>query len=158
MEDIKAAFDTGANRVVLGTAAAEDPRLVSETLSRYGAERVVIGLDSRDGMIVTRGWKQGTAISASELGTRMHEMGVIHALYTEVGRDGMMTGPATELTAALAQLTGLKVIASGGVRHLDDIKEILMYAERGVAGVVLGRSLYEGTISLREAIEAAKGY
>jgi phosphoribosylformimino-5-aminoimidazole carboxamide ribotide isomerase len=151
--DVKAAFDSGANRVVLGTAAAEDPRLVAETLARYGAERVVIGLDSKDGMIVTRGWKQETTLSAAELGARMKEMGVVHALYTEVGRDGMMTGPAAELTAALAQLTGLSVIASGGARNLDDVKELLQYASRGVAGVVLGRSLYEGTLSLKDAIE-----
>lgn len=158
MDDVKAAFDNGAQRVVLGTAAAEDPRLVADTLAYYGAERVVIGLDSRDGMIVTRGWKQDTQITAVELGTRMREMGVQHALYTEVGRDGMMTGPAAELTAALAQLTSLNVIASGGVRHLDDVKELLLYAPRGIAGVILGRSLYESTLSLREAIEAAKEY
>jgi phosphoribosylformimino-5-aminoimidazole carboxamide ribotide isomerase len=153
INDVKAAFDSGANRVVLGTAAAEDPRLVADTLARYGAERVVIGLDSKDGMIVTRGWKQETALSAAELGSRMKEMGVVHALYTEVGRDGMLTGPATELTAALAQLTGLSVIASGGARNLADVQELLQYAPRGVAGVVLGRSLYEGTLSLKDAIE-----
>jgi phosphoribosylformimino-5-aminoimidazole carboxamide ribotide isomerase len=156
MDSVKAAFDSGANRVVLGTAAAEDPRLVAEVLARYGTERVVIGLDSRDGMIVTRGWQQETPLSAVELGTLMHEMGVIHALYTEVGRDGMMTGPAAELTGALAQLTSLQVIASGGVRNLDDIKEVMLYAPRGVTGVILGRSLYEGTLSLREAVEAAR--
>jgi phosphoribosylformimino-5-aminoimidazole carboxamide ribotide isomerase len=158
LDDVKAAFDNGANRVVLGTAAAEQPRLVADALATYGAERVVIGLDSRDGMIVTRGWKEETPLSAAELGTLMHEMGVVHALYTEVARDGMMTGPAAELTGALAQLTGLRVIASGGVRNLEDVKEVLLYAPRGVAGVVVGRSLYEGTLSLREAIEAAKGY
>jgi phosphoribosylformimino-5-aminoimidazole carboxamide ribotide isomerase len=158
MDDVKAVFDNGANRVVLGTAAVEDPQLVADTLARYGPERVVIGLDSRDGMIVTRGWKQETPLPAAELGTLMREMGVIHALYTEVGRDGMMTGPAAELTGALAQLTGLQVIASGGVRNLDDVKEVLHYAPYGVAGVILGRSLYEGTLSLREALEAAKGF
>lgn len=152
LEDVKAAFDAGANRIVLGTAAIEEPRLVAETLALYGAERVVVGLDSRDGMIVTRGWKTETPISAAELGQRMKEMGVLYALYTEVGRDGMMTGPAAELTAALAQLTGLNVIASGGVRSLDDIRELMAYAPRGVAGVVIGRALYEGALSLKEAV------
>lgn len=156
VEDVKAAFDAGVNRIVIGTAAVEDPRLVAETLALYGPDRVVVGLDSRDGMIVTRGWKTETPISAVELGQRMREMGVIHALYTEVGRDGMLTGPAVELTAALAQLTGLTVIASGGVRHLDDVKEIMAYASRGVAGVVVGRSLYEGTLSLKEAIALSR--
>ena len=156
MDDVKAAFDAGANRIVLGTAAVEDPQLVANALALYGAERVVTGLDSRDGMVVTRGWKTETPMSAVELGQRMREMGVTHALYTEVGRDGMLSGPATELTAALAQLTGLRVMASGGVRNADDIKEIMAYAARGVTGVVVGRSLYEGTLSLKEAIELSQ--
>lgn len=155
MDDVQTAFDSGADRVVLGTAAAENPELVADVLARYGAERLAVGLDSRDGIIVTRGWKQGTQMPASELGTLMHEMGVIHALYTEVARDGMMIGAAAEMTAALAQLTGLSVIASGGVRNTDDIKELLLYAPRGVAGVIVGRALYEGTLNLKEAIQAA---
>ncbi len=156
MDDVKVAFDAGANRIVLGTAAVEAPRLVAEALALYGPDRVVVGLDSRDGMIVTRGWKTETPISAIELGQRMKEMGLAHALYTEVGRDGMLTGPAVELTAAVAQLTGLNVMASGGVRNLHDVKEIMAYASRGVTGVVVGRSLYEGTLSLKEAIELSR--
>jgi phosphoribosylformimino-5-aminoimidazole carboxamide ribotide isomerase len=153
IDDVKAAFDSGADRVVLGTAAAENPQLVADALAQYGAERVAVGLDSREGMVVTHGWQHATQMSATELGTLMREMGVIHALYTEVGRDGMMTGAAAELTAALAQLTGLKVIASGGVRNLDDVKELLQYESRGVAGVIIGRAIYEGTLSVKEAIE-----
>ena len=152
MTDVKAAFDAGANRIVLGTAAAENPQLIAEVIATYGAERLVVGLDSREGLIVTRGWQEPTKITAIELGNRMKEMGVIHALYTEVGRDGMMTGTAAELTSALAQFTDLQVIASGGVGKLDDIKELLLYAPRGVAGVIVGRALYEGTLSLKEAI------
>jgi phosphoribosylformimino-5-aminoimidazole carboxamide ribotide isomerase len=153
MDDVKTAFDSGADRVVLGTAAAENPELVADVLARYGAERLAVGLDSRDGIIVTRGWKQDTHMPASELGILMREMGVIHALYTEVARDGMMNGAAAEMTAALAQLTGLSVIASGGVRNIDDVKELLLYAPRGVAGVIVGRSLYEGTLNLKEALQ-----
>ncbi len=85
----------------------------------------------------------------------MREMGVVHALYTEVGRDGMMSGAAAELTAALAQITGLQVIASGGVKDLKHIEELLMYSPRGVAGVIVGRSLYEGTLDLRAALALA---
>jgi phosphoribosylformimino-5-aminoimidazole carboxamide ribotide isomerase len=156
MDDVKAAFDAGADRVVLGTAAAENPQLVADALGQYGAERVAVGLDSKDGMVVTRGWQHDTHMTAIELGTLMREMGVIHALYTEVGRDGMGVGTAAEMTAALAQLTGLKVIASGGVRDLEHIKELVLYAERGVAGVIVGRALYEGTLLLQEAFEIGK--
>jgi phosphoribosylformimino-5-aminoimidazole carboxamide ribotide isomerase len=155
LADVKAAFDAGANRVVLGTAAAENPALVAEVISTFGPERLVVGLDSRDGMIVTRGWKAVTQITAIELGNRMKEMGVLHALYTEVGRDGMLVGAAAELTAALAQVTGLHVIASGGVGKMADVQELLLYAPRGVTGVIIGRALYEGTLSLKECIQLA---
>lgn len=156
LADAKAAFDAGANRVVIGTAAAENPELIAQVITQYGAERLVVGLDSRNGMIVTHGWQSAMEITAAELGNRMREMGVIHALYTEVARDGMFTGTAAELTAALAQMTDLHVIASGGVRNLEDIKELLLYAPRGVSGVVVGRALYEGKLSLREAIQLSQ--
>lgn len=152
MDDVKAAFDAGADRVVLGTAAAENPQLVADALAQFGPERIAVGLDSREGVIVTHGWQHATHMTAIELGLLMKEMGVVHALYTEVGRDGMMTGAAAELTAALAQLTGLKVIASGGVRGVDDIKELMLYEPRGVSGVIVGRALYEGALDLKEAL------
>ncbi|MCL6510267.1 MAG: 1-(5-phosphoribosyl)-5-[(5-phosphoribosylamino)methylideneamino]imidazole-4-carboxamide isomerase [Anaerolineae bacterium] len=152
IDDVKAAFDAGADRVVLGTAAAENPKLVADALAQFGPERIAVGLDSRDGMIVTRGWQHATRMTAIELGTLMKEMGVVHALYTEVGRDGMLVGVAAEQTAALAQLTGLKVIASGGVRDLSDIRELMLYEPRGVEGVIVGRALYEGTLSLKAAL------
>jgi phosphoribosylformimino-5-aminoimidazole carboxamide ribotide isomerase len=152
LDDVKAAFDAGVDRVVIGTAAIENPDLVDEVLRQFGPERLAVGLDSRDGMIVTRGWQQATPLMAIDVGLRMREAGVIHALYTEVGRDGMMSGAAAELTAALAQTTGLQVMASGGVRDLRDIEELLLYAPRGVSGAIVGRSLYEGTLSVREAL------
>lgn len=153
--DVEAALAAGATRVVIGTAAIETPELVVEVLQRYGPESLTIGLDSKDGMIVTRGWQQATPLTAIEVGERMREMGVVHALYTEVGRDGMLSGAAAELTAALAQITGLQVMASGGVKDLIHIEELLMYAPRGVAGVIVGRSLYEGTLDLSQALALA---
>jgi phosphoribosylformimino-5-aminoimidazole carboxamide ribotide isomerase len=155
MADVQAAFDAGVTRVVIGTAAVEKPELVDAVLSQYGAESLIVGLDSKDGMLVTRGWQQATPISAIDYGANMHARGVRYALYTEVGRDGMMQGAAAELTAALAQLTGLSVLASGGVRHADDVRELALYAPRGVSGVVIGRALYDGALTLRDALAAA---
>jgi phosphoribosylformimino-5-aminoimidazole carboxamide ribotide isomerase len=158
LEDVQAAFDAGAVRVVIGTAAIEQPQIVDDVLTRWGAEALAVGLDSREGLIVTRGWQETTLLTALEVGMQMRERGVVHALYTEVGRDGMLSGAAAELTAALAQVTGLRVMASGGVRNMNDIRELLEYASRGVAGVIVGRSLYEGTLDLMEALEAAKQF
>lgn len=156
LDDLAAAFDAGANRAVVGTAAVEDPQLVADALARFGADRIVVGLDSSAGMVVTRGWQSRTSITAGELGALMRDMGVIRAVYTEVERDGMLTGSAAEYTAAVAQLTGLRVIASGGVRDLDDVRELLLYAPRGVEGVIVGRALYEGTLSLKQALDAVR--
>lgn len=155
LADVETALDAGASRVVIGTAAIETPELVAEVLQRHGPARLTIGLDSKDGMIVTRGWQQATPLTAIGVGEQMREMGVVHALYTEVGRDGMLSGAAAELTAALAQITGLQVMASGGVKDLKHIEELLMYSPRGVAGVIVGRSLYEGTLDLRAALALA---
>lgn len=156
MDDVTAAFDAGAARVVLGTVAAENPHFVADALAKFGAEKIVVGLDSRAGMIVTRGWQTQSQITAGELGAMMREMGAIWALYTEVDRDGMMTGSAAEYTAAVAQLTDLKVIASGGIGKLDDIRELLAYEPYGVEGVIVGRALYEGAVDLREALDLAR--
>ncbi len=155
LDDAQAAFDAGVTRVVIGTAAVEQPELVDAVLSRFGPDGLVVGLDSKDGMLVTRGWQQSTPISAIDYGLEMRARGVRYALYTEVGRDGMLQGVAAELTAALAQLTGLSVLASGGVRHADDVRELCCYAPRGVSGVVIGRALYDGALTLREALAAA---
>lgn len=156
LDDLAAAFDAGANRAVIGTAAVENPRLVADALARFGADRIAAGLDSSAGMVVTRGWQARTSITAGELGALMRDMGVIRAIYTEVERDGMLAGSAAEYTAAVAQLTGLRVIASGGVRNVDDVRELALYEPRGVEGVIVGRALYEGTLSLRQAIDAVR--
>ena len=157
LDDLQAAFEAGATRAIIGTAAAEHPELIEAALARFGAERIVVGLDSRNGLIVTRGWQKATEITAGDLGCQMKELGVVHALYTEIGRDGMLSGPAAEMTAAVAQWTGLSVMASGGLRHLDDVRELLLYAPRGVSGVVVGRALYEGTLDLGEALRLIAG-
>ncbi|NDJ61483.1 MAG: 1-(5-phosphoribosyl)-5-((5-phosphoribosylamino)methylideneamino)imidazole-4-carboxamide isomerase, partial [Chloroflexi bacterium] len=124
LEDIAVAFDRGARRVVLGTVALTTPEIVGQAVERWGTDAICVALDARDGQITTHGWQQTAAITPVELGIKLAERGVRHALYTDVSRDGQMTGVNLDATIALAQATGLQVIASGGVSTLDDIRQL----------------------------------
>jgi phosphoribosylformimino-5-aminoimidazole carboxamide ribotide isomerase len=154
LEDVQRAFDKGAARVVLGTLAVEHPQHVAAMIARWGAEAIAVALDARDGQVVTHGWQRATDISAVEMGKRLAAEGVRHALYTDVSRDGELTGVNIEATAQLARETGLQVIASGGVTALGEI--IALRDNGAVAGVILGTALYEGLIDLAEAIRLAE--
>lgn len=153
--DLERAIEQGASRVIIGTAAIEQPELVSEAVARWGSERVCVGLDARDGKVATHGWQQKSSLTPLELGQQMVGRGVIHALYTDVSRDGKLQGVNVEATAKLAQDTGLQVIASGGVGSLDDIKRLK--ATGSVAGAVIGTALYEGRFGLAEALKLGEG-
>lgn len=152
LEDIQLALDLGATRVVLGTVAVTDPHLVREALHRFGSERIVVGLDARDGRVVTHGWLDVSDVNVVELGRAMHNVGVRRAVYTDIQRDGMLTGVDAEAAARLAEATGLRIIASGGVAGLADIEALLAVAERGVEGVIVGQALYTGQVRLVEAL------
>lgn len=152
--DVGRVFDHGVRRAVLGTAAVENPQLIDDLLAAYGAERIVVALDARYGKVATHGWQTETAWTALELGEKMAAQGVRHALYTDIARDGELGGVNIAATRQLAQATGLQVIASGGVRSLEDV---IALAEGGqIAGVILGKALYEGLIDLAQALEVAK--
>ncbi|MBA3874855.1 MAG: 1-(5-phosphoribosyl)-5-[(5-phosphoribosylamino)methylideneamino]imidazole-4-carboxamide isomerase [Anaerolineae bacterium] len=153
--DIERAIEQGATRVIIGTAAIEHPELVSEAVTRWGSERICVGLDARDGKVATRGWQNKTDMTPLELGKQMVERGVVHALYTDVNRDGLLQGVNVEATAMLAWETAMQVIASGGVGTLDDIKRLK--ATNIVAGAVIGMALYEGRFELADAIAIAEG-
>jgi phosphoribosylformimino-5-aminoimidazole carboxamide ribotide isomerase len=155
MDDIARAFDQGASRVVLGTIAIQHPEVVMQAIERWGAEAICVGLDSRDGKVATHGWMQKADLTPIELGKRMAQEGVKHALYTDVSRDGHLQGVNVEGTAALVRETGLQVIASGGVSSLDDVRRLS--ETRIIAGVVIGMALYEGRLSLRDAILIGEG-
>ncbi|MEZ4667703.1 MAG: 1-(5-phosphoribosyl)-5-[(5-phosphoribosylamino)methylideneamino]imidazole-4-carboxamide isomerase [Anaerolineae bacterium] len=152
---IASVLEQGVTRVILGTVAIQDPKVVFEAVKKWGAERVGIALDSRDGKYVaTHGWQQNSAVPTIELGRTMAENGVRHALFTDVKRDGIFHGVNISATADLARNTGLNVIASGGVASLLDIEKA---RETGViAGVVIGMALYAGRINLTEAIKVAE--
>ena len=150
--NIEAALAAGVSRVVLGTLAVERPRLVREAVSRFGAQAVAVGLDTRQGRVRTRGWQADADLMAIDLGRQMKDAGVELLIHTEIERDGLLTGVNAPACAELAQACNLSVIASGGVASLDDVRRAKAIESHGVAGVVVGRALYQGTVDLRQAL------
>ena len=153
VEDIELAFSLGADRIILGTAAVRNPELVRVALERWGVCRIVVGLDAKDGMVATHGWQKVSQVSAVELGHRMAALGVELALFTDISRDGLLSGVNVRSTATLADLTGLQVIASGGVAGLDDIRALKRHEHYGIDGVIIGQALYTNALELPAAIE-----
>ena len=147
--DFERVFGLGVARAIVGTAAVENPELVPELIERFGPEHIGGGIDARDGRVRVRGWATDSGIEASVLARQLREVGVEVAVFTDVARDGIGTGVNLPATAALAQSSGLQVIASGGVAGPEDIRRV---CEAGLAGVIVGRALYEGTVDLREVL------
>lgn len=154
--DVELILDLGAARVILGTAALQRPELISETIARFGAARIGVGLDARDGKIATHGWQKTSEVGVAELGCEMRRRGVEWAVYTDISRDGMLTGVNALATAALARETGLQVIASGGVASLDDVRAVKQTEADGVVGMIIGKALYTGAVDLATAIQIAE--
>lgn len=157
LEDIQLALELGADRVVLGTVAVDDPGMVAEALRRWGAERIVVGIDAREGKVATHGWQETSAVDAVDLGHRMAALGVERVVYTDISRDGMLSGVNVDATVRFGDVTGLKVIASGGVAGLGDIEGLKAHEHYNVEGVIVGQAIYTGQLSLSEAIRTANG-
>lgn len=158
LDDIGLVLELGAARVILGTVALHNPDLVSAALARFGDERIVIGIDARDGQVAAHGWQETTDVDAVSLGREMRRRGVRHVVYTDIARDGMLSGVNVAATAHLARETGLSVIASGGVASLDDIRVLKAAEGQGIEGVIIGKALYTGNIELSEAIRLAQDH
>lgn len=154
--DIERAFSLGVTRVVLGTAALEDADLLAWALAEFGAERVAVGIDAREGVVVTHGWRRTSALSAVELGQRVYALGVRRVVHTDVMRDGTLGGANVAASVALACQTGLSVIVSGGITRTEEIRYIRQQSRQGLEGAIIGRALYTGDLPLREAIAAGK--
>jgi len=151
--DAKAALDAGAARVVLGTMVVKEPELAEQAVREFGAEAIAVALDSKDGKVATHGWQETSTFTPTDLGKQFASMGVVHALYTDISRDGNLKGVNVEASAQLAHNTGLQVIASGGVASLEDVKRLK--AAGNIAGVVIGKALYAGAFRLEEALQLA---
>lgn len=144
----------GVQRVVLGTVALRDPALVREAARRF-AGRVVVGIDARDGRVAVQGWEESSELSAVEMAKRFEDAGVVAIVHTDIARDGMLTGPNLEATGALADAISIPVIVSGGISGEADVAASAKLAPRGVAGVIVGRALYTGALTLERALEVA---
>ncbi len=155
LDDAARVLAMGVRRVVLGTAVAQNPDMVTAFIARWGSDRLTVALDARAGVVATHGWQQASGWTPESLGRELAARGAVHALYTDVARDGELTGVNVAGTAHLAEATGLQVIASGGVSSLQDV--IALRDTGKIAGAVLGKALYEGIIDLAEAIRLAAG-
>lgn len=156
LKRVDALLSMGLSRVIIGTAAVEDPGFVREAVGRYGPKKIVVGIDARDGVVATRGWKESGWKSAVDLGIEMRDIGIERVIYTDISRDGMLTGTNVEETRRMAKETGLWITASGGVSSIEDISKLKAIESTGVDSVITGKAIYEGRLDLAEAIQAAK--
>ncbi|NLM46450.1 MAG: 1-(5-phosphoribosyl)-5-[(5-phosphoribosylamino)methylideneamino]imidazole-4-carboxamide isomerase [Firmicutes bacterium] len=144
-------LDSGVSRVILGTVAVTDPQLVADLCARYPG-RIMAGIDARDGMVAIRGWVEEADLTAVELARRLADLGIREIVYTDILRDGTLTGPNLKALREMATSAPVEVIASGGMSSLEDIRQLLPLKKLGVKGVIIGQALYTGKISLPEAL------
>ena len=153
-EAVEGWFDLGVSRVVMGSAALKDPEFVKD-MAREFPGGIVVAVDARDGMVATEGWAEVSDVAVVDLARRFEDAGVASLLFTDIGRDGLLKGCNIEATVDLARRTALPVIASGGVKGLDDIRLLAIHASDGIEGVITGRALYDGRLDLAAAIQMA---
>lgn len=155
MENIDEVLAMGVRRVILGSVAVKNPELVKEACSKYG-DRIVVGIDAKDGIVAVDGWGVSGNVDAVELAKKMADAGVKTIIYTDISRDGTLSGVNVEATARLARESDINVVASGGVSSIEDIKALLPYEKDGIEGVIVGKSIYTGSLDLKEAIALAE--
>lgn len=151
-EAVTRVLNLGVDRVILGTAAILSPELVSQCVQEYG-ERIAVGIDGRDGMVAIEGWESTVEETVFQLAEKIAAQGIKRIIFTDTRRDGTLRGPNLELTKKLAETSGLKVIASGGVSSLEDLQNLKELETSGVEGVIMGKALYSGAINLQEALK-----
>jgi phosphoribosylformimino-5-aminoimidazole carboxamide ribotide isomerase len=149
---VEEAVATGVDRVVLGTVALREPALVRAAAARFPG-RIVVGVDARDGRVAVEGWLEESEADAVDVARRFEDAGVAAIVYTDIARDGMLSGPNFEATGALAAAVGIPVILSGGVRSVEDVVEAARLADGGLAGAIVGRALYTGAIEIGSALK-----
>ena len=155
LETIEKLLELGVTRLILGSAAVKNPELVAEACKKYPGH-IAVGIDAKNGEVAIEGWGQGSGVAATELAKKMASFGVETIIYTDISRDGMLSGVNVEATAALARACGVPIIASGGVASLDDIRRVKAVESDGVQGCIIGKAIYTGAVDLKEALALAK--
>jgi phosphoribosylformimino-5-aminoimidazole carboxamide ribotide isomerase len=155
MATVRNFVSIGIDRIILGTAAIKDPSFVQAACSAFPG-KIIVGIDAKDGLVAIKGWAEMTKVTAIDLAKQMQGHGVIAIIYTDIKRDGMLSGPNIEATQALAEALTIPVIASGGVHTIKDIENLLLVQHAGVTGVITGKAIYSGSLDLKEAIKLAR--
>lgn len=148
-EAVKNMLALGITRCIIGTRAVEQPEFIRDLVQEFGADRIVVGVDAKDGMVAVEGWEKTSSLTAVDLCEKMKVYGVKHIVYTDISRDGTLTGPNVSYTKMLTDKTGLDVIASGGMSCVEDLQNLY---DSGIRGAIIGKALYENRISLTDAL------
>jgi phosphoribosylformimino-5-aminoimidazole carboxamide ribotide isomerase len=156
MATVESWLEKGVTRVIIGTAAVRDPALVKEAARRFPG-RVAVGLDARDGKVAVQGWAETSELSALDIARRFEDAGVAAIIYTDISRDGLLTGLNLDATVALAEAVSIPVIASGGLASLEDVRALLAPRAQKLAGAIAGRALYDGRLDPAAALEMIRG-
>ena len=146
-------FSAGIDRIIIGTAAIEDPEFLTDSCRKYPG-RVLIGIDAKEGMVAIKGWEEITSLIARELARRLEIVGVAGIIYTDIARDGMLSGPNIEAVREIVESVKIPVIASGGISSINDIKNIINI--KNLWGVITGKAIYTGALDLKEAIRVSQ--
>lgn len=155
LETIERLLALGVTRLILGSAAVKNPELVAEACKKYPGH-IAVAIDAKNGEVAIEGWGKGSGVAATELAKQMADFGVETIIYTDISRDGMLSGVNVEATAALARACGVPIIASGGVASIEDIRRVKAVEADGVQGCIIGKAIYTGAVDLKEALALAK--
>lgn len=153
LQDIEFYVNSGIERVILGSVALKDPELVNEAVKEFGGDVIAVGIDAKNGFVATEGWTESSDVYFTELAKKMEDAGVKTLIFTDISKDGTLSGPNLEQLVEINRAVSCNIIASGGVTDMDDI---LALRDKKLYGAICGRSIYNGTLSLRDAIEVCK--
>lgn len=150
IRDIEERLKVGISRVIIGTLAVKNPSFVKDAVSKFGSEKIVVGIDAKDGMVAINGWEEVSLMSALDLCKKMKSYGVKTIVYTDISKDGMLIGPNVQYTKYLIDETGLDIIASGGVASMEDLIDV---ENIGAEGAIIGKALYTDKVNLKDAVD-----